>query len=256
MSFGPAAWQERLSPYEAQRQTIGRSGDDVLCLVKNGVPELFLKSETVHRLSELPGEAERLRWLGAQGIPCPDVVDFATAGTRHWLLMTALPGRDFASAPDYAAEQLVALAADALRRLHALNPQQCPFDHRAHLRVALGRQRLDAGQVDADDFDEPGGDLELLYARLCQTTPSDEDLVVAHGDASMPNLVISAAGVFSGFIDCGRLGVADRWQDLAIATKSIAFNYGDAHVPPFLERYGAPRNDRKDEWYRLLDEFF
>jgi aminoglycoside 3'-phosphotransferase-2 len=256
MSFGPTAWQERLSPYEAQRQTIGRSGDDVLCLVKNGVPELFLKSETVHPLSELPGEAERLRWLGAQGIPCPEVVDFATAGARHWLLMTALPGRDFASVPDLAPDQLVAAAADALRQIHTLAVGTCPFDHRAQLRVGLARQRLDAGQVDADDLDEPGGDLEVLYARLCQTIPSDQDLVVAHGDASMPNLMISAAGAFSGFIDCGRLGVADRWQDLAIATNSIAFNYGDAHVEPFLARYGAPRSNLKDAWYLLLDEFF
>jgi len=256
MSFGPGSWTERLSSYSAVPQTIGRSGDEVLSLIRDGIPLLFLKSEPADPLSELPGEAERLRWLGLQGVPCPEVAAFTTEGRRHWLLMSALPGRDLASAPDVAPERLVTLAADALRLLHGVDIGNCPFDHRAGHRVARARQRLDAGEVDAADLDEPGGDLERLYARLCQTMPQAEDLVVTHGDASMPNLMVSAGGTFAGFIDCGRLGVADRWQDLAIASKSIAHNYGDAHVLPFLERYGAPLDAPKRDWYRLLDEFF
>jgi aminoglycoside 3'-phosphotransferase-2 len=256
MSFGPASWADRLAPYDAVPQTIGRSGDDVLCLTTDGVPLLFLKSEPVDPLSELPGEAERLRWLWMQGIACPEVVDFTTEAGRHWLLMRALRGRDLASAPDSAPERLVALAADALRQLHGLDITSCPFDHRAALRVARARERLAAGQVDAADLDEPGGDLDLLHAGLCRKLPQVEDLVVTHGDASMPNLMVAPDGAFAGFIDCGRLGVADRWQDLAIATKSIAFNYGDAHVLPFLAHYGAPLDAPKCDWYRLLDEFF
>lgn len=256
MSYGPGSWAERLSGYSAVPQTIGRSGDEVLSLIRGGIPLLFLKSEPVDPLSELPGEAERLRWLGLQGVPCPEVVAFATEAGRHWLLMSALPGRDLASAPDIAPERLVTLAADALRLLHGVDFGNCPFDHRAVHRVALARRRIDAGEVDAADLDEPGGDLERLHARLCQTTPQTEALVVTHGDASMPNLMVSADGTFAGFIDCGRLGVADRWQDLAIAMASIARNFGDAHVLPFLARYGAPLDVERRDWYRLLDEFF
>lgn len=256
MNVGPLAWRERLAGYDAAPQTIGKSGDDVVRLARDAVPLLFLKSEAMHPLSQVPDEAERLRWLRAQGMPCPEVVDFTTEAGRHWLLMRALPGRDFASAPEIAPEHLVALAANALRRLHSLDPQHCPFDHRPGLRVRLARQRLDAGRVDAEDLDEPGGDLEALYARLCQTIPFELDLVVTHGDASMPNLMVSADGSFTGFIDCGRLGVADRWQDLAIAMESIAYNFGDTHVLPFLARYGTPLDVDKRDWHRLLDEFF
>lgn len=62
---------------------------------------------------------------------------------------------------------------------------------------------------------------------------------------------------FSGFIDCGRLGVADRHQDLALACWSIRHNIDETWIGPFLKRYGLPEAEpAKLSWYRLLDEFF
>ena len=48
--------------------------------------------------------------------------------------------------------------------------------------------------------------------------PPADRLVVCHGDACAPNTLMADDGTFSGHVDLGDLGVADRWADLAIAT--------------------------------------
>ena len=98
------------------------------------------------------------------------------------------------------------------------------------------------------------GALEL-YAELAASAPAESDIVVCHGDASMPNFM-SDAGRFTGFIDCARLGLADRHQDLVIATRSIAHNFGPAAVDQFIAAYGAKLDPEKVAFYRMLDEFF
>jgi aminoglycoside phosphotransferase len=83
-----------------------------------------------------------------------------------------------------------------------------------------------------------------------------EDLVFTHGDYCLSNIMISD-GEVSGFIDWGRGGVADRYQDLALAIRSIIYNFGKEHVPLFLDAYGVKELDEAKIYdYQLLDEFF
>ncbi len=253
----PVSLREALAGYSWDRQTIGHSDAGVFKLTADGKPVLFLKTEVSGEFAELPDEVARLRWLCGQGIPCPEVIVFETHAGHNWLLMSAVAGRDLVSqqtSPDKA----IAIMADALRRLHALDVAACPFDHSLGQRIAVAKARADAGEVDEDDFDDErlGQTAQQVFEELVARRPASETLVVTHGDASMPNFMADG-GRFTGFIDCSRLGVADLHQDLALACWSIQYNLGEEWVAPFLALYGLPEADPvKLSYYQLLDEFF
>lgn len=256
MSF-PAAWQARLADAQVQRQTIGESGADVWRLDGLDGTVQFLKAEDALPLAELPDEIARLHWMQVQGLPCPRVIDTLQADGRHWLLMSAMPGRDLAVAEGLSAQQTVALLAQALQSLHRLPVQSCPFDHRLEHRLQDASQRAEAGLVDMDDLDEErqGISVQVLVDELYASRPEQEDLVVTHGDACLPNFMVDQ-GRFSGFIDCGRLGVADRYQDLALTARSIERNLGGQWLAPFFEQYGVKPDAKRLAFFCLLDEFF
>ncbi|MBN9237534.1 MULTISPECIES: APH(3')-II family aminoglycoside O-phosphotransferase [Phyllobacteriaceae] len=254
----PPAIRAMIAGYAWDRDTLGHSDAGVFRLEATDRPRLFLKVEESGGHAELPAEVERLRWLAGQGVACPEVLAFETHAGRDWLLMSAMPGRDLVSAGPLSAEKAIAVMAGALRNLHALDIRSCPFDHRLEHRIADARAHLEAGLVDEEDFDDErmGRTADDVFGDVIALRPSSEDLVVTHGDACLPNFMVDGDR-FSGFIDCGRLGVADRCQDLALACWSIHHNLGPQWVDPFLAHYGAPDIDSgKLAYYRLLDEFF
>lgn len=253
----PTDWRGNLTGYGWKAQSIGASGAGVFRLEAPGMPDLFVKTEELSPLGELPDEGPRLEWLSARGILCPKPLAQTRHGGRHWLLMSAIPGTVLSSQTGLTPEQVVDIAADALRLLHALDSADCPFDHRAHSRTALAEARVRAGLVDEEDFDEEraGQTAADVFAELSPLRPLQEDFVVTHGDATLENL-LADKGVLSGFIDCARAGLADRHQDLALATRSIGDYFGPAQVERFLARYDITPDPERMAFYRLLDEFF
>lgn len=253
----PKKWRDQHPHALIEQQTIGESRADVFRLRLDDNTDLFLKSEPVDELGELADEIERLRWLRQMNLPAPVVIDEVTEDQRHWLLMTAVPGQDLASASELSAAQIIDILATALRTLHQVPVALCPFDHSLKVRIPRAQENIRAGLVDGSDFDDErlGQSAEEVFAELLATQPTTHDRVVTHGDAYLPNFM-AADGRFSGFIDCARLGVSDRHQDLALAAQSIERELGQAWVKPFFERYGVEPDEQRMKFYCLLDEFF
>jgi membrane-associated phospholipid phosphatase len=59
-------------------------------------------------------------------------------------------------------------------------------------------------------------------------------------------------GRWTGHVDLGSLGVADRWADLAIATWSTQWNYGPGFEAALLDAYGIHPDPERTAYYRLL----
>jgi aminoglycoside 3'-phosphotransferase-2 len=251
----PQALQETLRGYRWRKITIGESGADTYRLTARRRRPLILKYVGGCPHVDLQDEARRLTWFG-RWAPAPAVLADTAEGDQQWLVMTALNGVD-ASRSSVEPQVKVALIAKALSALHARSVKTCPFDESLDGKIARAKENVAGGLVDERQFDEgnAGRSAISLLKTLLATRPSKEERVVTHGDACLPNFMFDG-GEFSGFVDCARAGLADRYQDLALACRSIEYNLGEEWVVPFLHAYGLRQVDRQRlTFYRLLDEF-
>lgn len=153
-------------------------------------------------------------------------------------------------------ERLVRLVAAALRRLHDLDPAACPFDHRLERRLDTVRQRVEAGLVDEADFDDDhrGRSATELYRLLLDRRPAVEDLVVAHGDACLPNLLAEGGASAASSIAGGSASPTGTrtWPWPRGTSRPNSARPGRA----FLVEYGGDIDGERLAYFRLLDEFF
>ena len=202
------------------------------------IPGRYVKWQPAGSGIELADEAARLAWA-APYTPVPAVLGSGVDDVGAWLVTAPLPGSSAVSprwlaAPDIAARAI----GEGLRALHAALPVRlCPFDWGVAARLARADQRR-SGSSSA-------------RAALGAPPPADR-LVVCHGDACAPNTLLDDAGRWSGHVDLGALGVADRWADLAVATWSLEWNYGPGWDGVLLEAYGVAPDDERTDYYRRL----
>lgn len=239
-------------------------GRDVRCVWVNQVGGLtfelpalrrFIKWAPANGPQRLADEAERMRWA-APFTPVPEVLDCGVADDGStWLLTAALPGMS-AVTDRWRADPGVAARAigEGLRAFHdALPVDSCPFAWSVDARRTRMRARAAAGLIDPAKWHPAHRDLTVDDAvGIAEHPPPVDALVVCHADACAPNTVIGDDGHWSGHVDLERMGVADRWADLAIATWSTTWNFGPGWEDAVLAAYGIDGDDERTRYYRLL----
>lgn len=107
-----------------------REAEVVYTLADRRTTRLVVQSGRTYFLKVAPGllpERERLGWLRGR-LPVPEVRAFGQGKPVDRLLTVGLPGEDLTTERHRAdPERLVELLAAALRRIHALDPLECPF---------------------------------------------------------------------------------------------------------------------------------
>jgi len=167
---------------------------------------------------DLEHERARLVWA-APFHPVPEVLDLLRDNEAQLLVTRALVGRSAVDAEPRVAARAVG---EGLRALHDDLPvDSCPFSW---------------------SVEERGG----------RSAPPVDRLVVAHGDACVPNTLVGSDGRWSAHVDLGRLGLADRWADLAVASANLDANFGPGWQAEFFAAYGIARDEERIRFYREL----
>lgn len=208
---------------------------------------------TTHEL-DLAAEASRLRWACTRH-PVPRVLgEGGDDDSGTWLLTAALPGRSavdpvWVSKPGPAVDAI----AIGLRTLHDhLSIDDCPFDWSTGSRIRRAHDRLGSGAITAAGWSPSLELVDVDAAIRLLDDPPEPDPVVCHGDACAPNTLLTDDGVWSGHVDLSALGVGDRWADLAVASWSLGWNYGDGWEDRFFSSYGIRPDRERIRWFRAL----
>lgn len=197
--------------------------------------ERYIKWGPLDLEASMSDEAERMRWA-RRWVTVPEVIEQGQDESEEWLVTVAVDGR---SAVDprwrHDPEHAVRAVGEGLRMLHdALPVEDCPWEWSVAGRIANAAER----------------DV-ILPAELRESPPIDR-LVVCHGDACMPNTLLDDAARPVAFVDLAALGTADRWADIAVASMSTVWNFGEGWEDALIEAYGIEPDRERLAYYRRL----
>jgi len=210
-----------------------------------------------------------MTWLDGR-LPAPRPLCYVVENGMSYLLMSRVRG-SMACDEAYMREpaRLASILADSLKRLWQVDISDCPVKwdlqrKLADARLAVERGEVDVENVEPDTFGENGfRDPEHLLCWLEENRP-EEEFVLSHGDFCLPNVMLEN-GHLAGYIDLGRMGASDRWQDIALCYRSLKNNYGGKYTGKVYPGYnpdclfdalGMQPDWEKIRYYILLDELF
>ena len=206
-------------------------------------------------------------------IPIPSIPVYCKQDGLAYTLMTKVDGEMLCSKENMAyPEAVIKMAAQGLKMLWTVDVGEWPSITASRLeeRLKAAEYKVENGLVDTDDAEPetfgPEGfkDPNELLEWLKRNRP-DEDIVLTHGDYCLPNIFVKDGNI-SGFIDLGKMGPADRWQDIALAIRSLDHNFNgkysdgkkkyDFDPQMLLDELGIAMDEEKYRYYFLLDELF
>ncbi len=216
--------------------------------------------------ASLKAERDRITWLNGQDVPGPQVLDWHSGDVGACLVTSSVSGvpADQVSAEDLrvAWERI----ADTVCRLHEVPVSQCPFRRDLDAMVAMARDVVARDAVNPEflPVEQQNTPTAELLEHLTRQVPRRReqeaaDTVVCHGDLCLPNIILDPQTLnVSGFIDLGRLGLADRYADLALLLTNARETWMDeerarAADLTFAERYGIALDHDRLRFYLHLD---
>lgn len=239
----------------AEQDTVGCSSANVY-RISSAAKTLYLKTDD--KYGELETEYRNLLWLQGK-LPVPRIAGWASDDKRNYLLVTEMGGlASFNDAYLKDPPMAVSVLSEGINLLRSLDITDCPIQNKLDRKLTDAAENVRLGRVDMNDwnddtdFTSPGDLLDYLNTNR----PAREDLCFTHGDYCLPN-IFGTGNRLSGFIDMGRAGVADIWQDIALCIRSMRYNFQtNAYDGLLLKKLGVSMDEERMRYYILLDELF
>ena len=241
---------------------IGMSGNQVL-IFDDMVLKIEDESVSVRK------QVEIMKWLQGK-LPVPKVLEYEEENGKTYLLMSKIAGE--MSCDDFYLERpevLVRALADGLKMLWEVDVCDCPQARdldavlkEAHFQVE--NNLVDIDNVEQDTFGENGFESPRDLLEWLENNRPSYEPVFSHGDYCLPNVFLQD-GQVNGFIDLGRSGVCDKWNDIALCYRSLKHNFDGVYGGKIYEGFnsdmlfdalGIEPDWEKINYFRLLDELF
>ena len=241
---------------------IGMSGNQVLIF-----EDMVLKIED--SFASMTQQVQMMQWMKGK-IPVPQVLAYEEENGKCYLLMSKICGE--MSCSTYYLEHphiLLEALSCGLKMLWEVDVTECPCIRDLDVVLEEVRKRVENNLVDLDNvesttFGEDGFmNPKHLLEWLGSNRPTFEP-VLSHGDYCLPNIFLED-GQVKGFIDLGKTGIGDKWNDIALCYRSLKHNfdgtYGEKVYENFnpdmlFETLGIEPDWDKIKYYLLLDELF
>lgn len=209
-------------------------------------------------LGLLTNEYNALKWLDKK-LLVPKIVMYDIHNNSEFLITEKLDGEMVCSDDMVKDIDLgIKVISEAFKNLYSIDYSTCPFDVSLDYKLNLVSENIKRGLINYDNLSD---DIKARFKSLDEilkylyNNKFDEELCFSHGDTSLPN-IFCKDGKFSGFIDVGECGIADKWFDLAICQKSIRRNYGKEAIDKFYKELGIIPDTNKINYYLLMMELY
>lgn len=248
----------------------GASGASVFDFSSDDIAEGVLKVDVYQNTEgSLAVESNLLKWL-YPNILVPKVHHFERITIEEnkmmdVFIMSKLKGKNLKIwRHEWDKKEVAEVYGKALKKLHLLPVDTCPVNVSLDSKLEEAAVMAMTGRVNINHLEDQfrGIPLETLLKELNETKPLTSDFVCAHGDYCLDNIMADVKEgntlEVTGLIDMGRGGVQDRYQDLALAIRSVRKHLGEAYEAAFLGAYDLidTLDKEKVHYYILLDEFF
>ncbi len=245
---------KHLGNYSISKMSGGATDAYLYKIICDNANTYILKKQS----SSLRNDYRNYKWLEGK-IPVPKIIFYEQFQEYEFLCLSELKGKTL---DDYIDKkkpsEIVSLYANTLKWLHSLQVDKNALVQCLDKRISIAEYNVknNSVNVSALQIENQTSEPNELFRKLLTLKPASAELVFTHGDYCFDNIIFEN-NKLSGFIDIGNGGLADKYQDIALAVRSIEDNFSLEMVDLFYKLYGLDNpNKNKIAFYMLLDEFF